>query len=193
MPSALTAEQLAAQTFTPARKRITHADALQQFLNSQAAKDFVSFILALNDAVTGKKASDPAMHISPGISKIQAVLHTLSAWVDEIPPATQSLRYGNPAFRMWFAKVASSAPDLTRSMLPDEVQSATLELVSYLIDAFGNPTRIDYGTGHETTFIALLYCLARLGVLQPEDRQAAVLVVFKTYLQLMRKIQTTYW
>jgi Phosphotyrosyl phosphate activator (PTPA) protein len=31
------------------------------------------------------------------------VLDTLSAWVDAIPPVTQSLRYGNPAFRTWCA------------------------------------------------------------------------------------------
>ena len=35
------------------------------------------------------------------------------------------------------------------------------ELASYFADSFGNATRIDYGTGHETTFVALLYCLVR--------------------------------
>ncbi len=37
--------------------------------------------------------------------------------------------------------------------------SAAAELASYFADSFGNATRIDYGTGHETTFVALLYCL----------------------------------
>ncbi len=39
--------------------------------------------------------------------------------------------------------------------------SAAAELASYFADSFGNATRIDYGTGHETTFVALLYCLVR--------------------------------
>jgi hypothetical protein len=34
-----------------------------------------------------------------------------------------------------------------------------VELASYLCDSFGDPTRIDYGTGHETSFVALLYVL----------------------------------
>lgn len=67
------------------------------------------------------------------------------------------------------------------------------ELAPYLVDSFGNETRIDYGTGHETTFAAFLYCLARLGVLSPDDKQATVSVVFARYLRLMRRIQTTYW
>lgn len=31
-----------------------------------------------------------------------------------------------------------------------------IELSGYLEESFGNPTRIDYGTGHETTFIIFL-------------------------------------
>lgn len=49
--------------FTPAAKRITSADALQRFLASQTAHDFVAFILALNEAVKGHRLSD-ACHVS---------------------------------------------------------------------------------------------------------------------------------
>lgn len=31
------------------------------------------------------------------------------------------------------------------------------------------------------------------GVLKPEDMQTMVSVVFKAYIDLMRKVQTTYW
>lgn len=44
-------------------------------------------------------------------------------------------------------------------------QAAAEELSAYWADSFGNSTRIDYGTGHETTFAALLFCLAKLGAL----------------------------
>ena len=46
------------------------------------------------------------------------------------------------------------------------------------MDSFGNQTRIDYGTGHETTFVSLLYCLAALGVIKEQDQKALVCVVF---------------
>ena len=93
-----------------------------------------------------------------------SLLRTLSDWVDQIPPSQTSLRYGNPSYRTWSTRLLDQAPQLLADLLPDPLQGAGVELLPYLLDSFGNPTRIDYGTGHETNFVALLYCLARLGV-----------------------------
>lgn len=78
-------------------------------------------------------------------------------------------------------------------MLPETWKGAAVELAPYLVESFGNATRIDYGTGHETNLAALLFCLAKLGVVTDADRKALVLRVFKRYLDLVRRIQTTYW
>ena len=67
------------------------------------------------------------------------------------------------------------------------------KLGSMLVPSAGNATRIDYGTGHETTFAALLYCLAVAGVFGQADAQALVTRVFARYLDLMRKVQKAYW
>jgi len=48
------------------------------------------------------------------------VLSTLRQWVDEVPPSTQALRYGNPAFRAWHARVADQSESLMRGVLPPE-------------------------------------------------------------------------
>ncbi len=79
------------------------------------------------------------------------------------------------------------------TILPAELSEAAIELKPMLLDGFGNQTRIDYGTGHETTFCEFLFCLAKLGVFQDGDRLPLVMHVFTKYLRLMRKIQTTYW
>ena len=63
---------------------------------------------------------------------------------------------------------------------------------SYLRDAFGNQTRIDYGTGHETCFVVWLFCLSKLELIKQDDMAAVVLRVFTRYLTLMRKLQTVY-
>ena len=76
---------------------------------------------------------------------------------------------------MWFAKVAESADELISSVLPQHLQAASVELAPYLVDSIGNSTRIDYGTGHETTFCALLCCLAKVGVLTKDDLQVPIL------------------
>jgi serine/threonine-protein phosphatase 2A activator len=48
----------------------------------------------------------------------------------------------------------------------------------YLTEGFGNPTRIDYGTGHEMSFIMLMCCLFQIGALLEEDKVAAVTHIF---------------
>ena len=75
---------------------------------------------------------------------------------------------------------------------PSDLVGAEVELAPYLLDSFGNGTRIDYGTGHETNFAAFLYCLARLGLITDPDYPAVVLRVFASYLDLMRTLQDTY-
>lgn len=69
-----------------------------RFLQSDTIKSFVGFIMAANEAVRGVKDT-AACHIGPALQSLIKTLDTLSAWVDEIPPAQQSLRYGNPAFK----------------------------------------------------------------------------------------------
>ena len=78
-------------------------------------------------------------------------------------------------------------------MLPPSLAAAEVELSPYLCDAFGNATRIDYGTGHETTFALWLLCLLKLGVLGEGDARAVATRVLGAYLRLMRLLQTTYW
>jgi serine/threonine-protein phosphatase 2A activator len=78
-------------------------------------------------------------------------------------------------------------------VLPPALHGAATELAPYFCDAFGNPTRIDYGTGHETTFTMWLLCCAKLRLFAPDDAPALVTRVFAAYLRLMRLLQTTYW
>jgi serine/threonine-protein phosphatase 2A activator len=92
-------------------------------------------------------------------------------------------------------------PSLVLQALPPTHARAAPELASYLTVAFGNETRIDYGTGawavgqweggrpsaamdsgmgagHELAFVAWLCCMLLLGVVGPEDHRALVLAVF---------------
>lgn len=102
-------------------------------------------------------------------------------------------RYGNPAYRDWFERLSVEGKLLTIQILPEELRSsAIVEVFPYLMDSFGNYTRIDYGTGHETNFAAFLYCLVRIGLIKEEDYQGLVLKVFVSYLNLMRKLQNVY-
>ena len=119
------------------------------------------------------------------------LLDTLSKWIDEIKPAEQQQRFGNKAFRDWHAKLKNESEKLLAEIIPDK--EALKEVEVYLHDSFGNSTRIDYGTGHEMAFVMFLACLFNVGVFDLKNDKAAVgLIVFSSYMNLARKLQTTY-
>lgn len=80
-----------------------------RFLKSQTIKSFVGFILAMSEAVKGKRLSDPCP-VSGAVTALVDMLATLSRWVDNTPPVERSLRYGNPAFRHAPSHVAPRLP-----------------------------------------------------------------------------------
>ncbi|XP_068657330.1 uncharacterized protein [Aristolochia californica] len=172
-------------------KHISSPDDARRFLSSPSGVHFLGFVAALSHSVRGQKLSDPC-YTSSSVAAIVALLQTLVDWVDEIPLAPQTSRYGNVAYRTWHERLGNSAESLHMGFLLEELAPATVELVPYFLDSFGNSSRIDYGTGHETNFAAWLYCLARLGLLKEEDYHAAVARIFVKYLDLMRKLQTVY-
>uniref|UniRef100_A0A7S2S7E8 Serine/threonine-protein phosphatase 2A activator n=1 Tax=Rhizochromulina marina TaxID=1034831 RepID=A0A7S2S7E8_9STRA len=175
----------------PRREIFTDMD-LRAFKSSDACNELVRFVRVLNESAMGKTIGDMSDPVSPSIHKVVTLLSELESWIAEIPPIEQPMRFGNRAFRDWHARLVERGPDLVKPLLQDGQKNASMELVPYLLDSFGNPTRIDYGTGHETTFISFLYCISKLGQLGPEDASAIVLCIFARYMRLMRALQTTY-
>jgi len=70
---------------------------------------------------------------------------------------------------------------------------AVEEVSTYFAEAWGNRTRIDYGSGMELNFLCWLICLDRLGVIEESDHTALVIRVFWRYIEIMRILQSTYW
>eukprot|EP00249_Psilotum_nudum_P014637 c24931_g2_i1 orf=33-1100(+) len=178
--------------FQAPQKQINTLADLEKFQASESGRMFLGFIAGLNESIRGQKLSDYC-HESVVTRTIVQILDSMASWVDEIPPVQLPARYGNPAFRDWHARLMDQGPSLMLKILPESLHSAVLEIFPYFADSFGNATRIDYGTGHEAAFAAWLLCLARLGLVNQDDYQALVSRVLVRYLDLMRKLQTTYW
>lgn len=71
------------------------------------------------------------------------------------------------------------------------------EIGTYLLESVGHPQRIDYGSGHELSFIAFCIGLCDIRFLDPltsckADVANVALVVMPAYLTLVRKLQKTY-
>lgn len=87
--------------------------------------------------------------------------------VDAIP-LEESRRFGNPAKRVFHDELEKSLPDMMARLaktfdphpLTVEVQA---ELAAYLRDAFGDATRLDYGSGHELHFFIFVCICLEIG------------------------------
>jgi hypothetical protein len=88
----------------------------------------MGFIMALNDSVVGKSLSDKCT-VSPATTSVLGLLDVLSTWVDEIPPVEQPQRFGNKAFRDYYARVK----DRTRALVGHFVSTLSLRPVASLV------------------------------------------------------------
>ena len=66
-------------------------------------------------------------------------------------------------------------------LVQENLKGASVELAPYLVGSIGNSTRIDYGTGHEASFICWICCLRQIEIVQEEDKIALVTKVFTRY------------
>ncbi|CAO1622839.1 unnamed protein product [Sympodiomycopsis kandeliae] len=200
-PNPLSGSSLASHKFQLARKRIISPQSLQVFQSSKAFEDILGLTIALNDSVKGKKLGEETVE-SEVTRSVLAVLSDISKLVDETPAApNSSSRFGNPAFRDLYRKIKGksreyhqSIPGLQDIKGTNEGCDAIEEIQVYFEESWGNEERIDYGSGMELNFLCWILCLVRLSLLSLEtDGPVIVLRIFWQYIQVMRKIQSTYW
>ncbi|KAK3073634.1 Serine/threonine-protein phosphatase 2A activator 1 [Teratosphaeriaceae sp. CCFEE 6253] len=202
----------AEHTFVTPSKRIHDGDDLTFFLSSTAYSDLTLWLRQLNRSmfptkVPGEKAQACSLRSPPTLSAdvqiLQSMLASFASLIEQAPPSTGPRRFGNVAFRDWHRLAEAAADDLIRSplavLLPaygvgpaDRTQGLVDELKAYLLGSFGSPQRLDYGTGHELSFIAFLGCLKKLGAFADDETRAIVMGIVQPYLELIRKLIIVY-
>jgi len=192
-------------------KHIRSSQELDAFRMTEPYRSMTIFIRSLGDAVTGLKLTDPRASEAAGTPQTNAVmklLDNISAIIDEVEPQPSSQRFGNRAFRTFHYRLVEHSPEWIHTLLlrpfmhtgdgklenlPEDITfAAAVEISAYLCDSFGNPVRLDYGTGHELHFIMMLYCLFLTRVLTMDDAVQVVLRIFNRYLLICRRLQQRY-
>ncbi|PWW78218.1 Phosphotyrosyl phosphatase activator [Tuber magnatum] len=165
----------------PTRRILTPAD-LALFQSSQTHTLITSFIRDLNNSVLNLPLSHPAPR--PAIvDKLLSVLDAVDAITDR-----------HPAEDAVGEKFEGLHEGILEGLEGEGVKGGAMkEIRAYFTEAFGNRTRIDYGSGHELNYLIYLLCLHQLSLLEPSTYAPLVLHLFTRYLTLMRKIQTTYY
>jgi serine/threonine-protein phosphatase 2A activator len=170
-------------TFLVPTKRINEGHDVPFFLTSRAYSDIGVFMMQLNTAMCPRKSSessdiqtwqlDEPLQLSEPVERIQALLGKIASIIEEAPPDTGPRRFGNVSFRKWYEILESRVRDLLSEHLPDRVLNVRVdttsnvsvldELTPYLLGGFGSSQRLDYGTGHELSFLAFIACIWKLG------------------------------
>ncbi|KAI1095596.1 Phosphotyrosyl phosphatase activator [Rostrohypoxylon terebratum] len=206
-------------------KQINDGPDVPKFLTTKAYRDIGIFVLQLNRAMCPRKSvgddgkdkiqtfqigSEYETQPVESIRKLQHMLAKIESYIDEAPPDQGPRRFGNISFRKWYQFLEERVEDLLKEFIPDNVltfglgrepggsqATAADELTAYLLGGFGSPQRLDYGTGHELSFLAFLGCLWKLGAFQDgrpggDIERSIVLGVFEPYLRVVRRLILTY-
>lgn len=168
--------------FVEPTKRINESQDVPAFLTSKAYSDIMTFVLQLNRAMFPTKLPDGSMQswpleseavqFSAPIRQLQVLLSKVEDIVQEVPPDSGPRRFGNISFRKWHEVLASRAPAMLRECLSAELLdrpsssaggvTAEAELEAYFLGSWGSGQRLDYGTGHELSFLAFLGAIWKL-------------------------------
>jgi serine/threonine-protein phosphatase 2A activator len=205
--------------FQAPKKCINDGDDVTFFFSSKAYADIMTFIFQLNTSMIPRKTAnkeqgttlvkewslgDTSVPHPPVVQSLAKLLEALTSIIDQAPPDTGPRRFGNVSFRTWYDIVRERASDLLDTYLPKDVLaykstsdvSAKSELEAYFIGSFGSSQRLDYGTGHELSFLAFLGCLWKLGAFPAsadgDQERGIVLGVVEPYLVLIRRLILTY-
>lgn len=179
--------------FQKPTKKIVNPMLMGKFQRSQGLHTLIKFISRTSGALVNTTMETP-YESSKVVQSLISLLDRLDEVINMTPPEPDvpgAVRFGNPSFRIWFGKMQTVvASEL--SVILAGVPGSDIELGTYLSESFGNATRIDYGTGHETNFIAFCCCLDLIGVVNKNDDNAIILGFFQRYLQLIRRLQIDY-
>jgi serine/threonine-protein phosphatase 2A activator len=179
--------------FKPSRRILSKQDH-DVFLGSSTYTLITSFIFTLSDCVRDIPVSAiRSENPGPTIAAILKVLDEIDELLQKYPPEDSGgSRFGNKTFQKFFDEVAAMQSKW-HAYIGLKEQSAIEEVSTYLVNAFGNRARIDYGSGHELNFFMWLLCLNRLNLMPYDTFRSIILIVFPRYLRLMRNVQTTYY
>ncbi|TEB31594.1 serine/threonine-protein phosphatase 2A activator 1 [Coprinellus micaceus] len=167
---------------------------VQLWKTTHSYKDYSIFLNRLTNAVVNYHLPWSPEALARGTMKTLALLDKLEQWIEEIPPLQTPQRFGNLAFRTWGKRLEENCDALLGELLEPECTPVRRFAKPYLMGSFGSFTRMDYGTGHETSFALFLLVLTLVRFFEPvpQVERELVLIVFLRYLRLCWKLQDVY-
>jgi hypothetical protein len=130
------------------------------------------------------------------------IISTILKITHQYPPSQEEEDYDAAILKIASEHGRQAAAATTTASPVDEMTdpATVTEICAYLHDAFGHAVRLDYGTGHESSFQITLFALFKCGVFgnsaaaPPTKRRlkAATISLWNAYLTVTRGLQRDY-
>ncbi|GMM56905.1 peptidylprolyl isomerase [Maudiozyma humilis] len=180
----------------PEKRLLTEED-MQIWEGSNTKQELLQFVAALAEAVKGRENTQIVEPVSEAVEMTASLLLKAVSDIIERHPVEENetrSRFGKPQFRDFYDEVQTSARELIKTAYPSLEEGELDQLVTYLVESWGNKRRIDYGSGHELNFLCFLFGLTKYKVFDLErDATNMVLIIFIKYLDIMRTLESRYW
>ncbi|SCU85206.1 LAME_0D00518g1_1 [Lachancea meyersii CBS 8951] len=177
-------------TFEEPTKRIFDSRGTQVFQKSVAMYRLKMYLHRYISIVGGQQIPENSQN--PKVIDFVKILDEFASLVDQTPALPGPKRYGNLACRTWHDKIENVVEIVLESFMPSEYNKSIVELRYYLANAFGSRERLDYGTGHELSFFALVSALDMLGIWGSDLKGTDLLFLLNRYYGLIQKLVVTY-
>ena len=168
---------------------------MAKFTISPAYNNIVEFLYSIQITIRGMKRSE----VKPTSNECFLEFDNLYSKLEEIyknnPPKEGEARYEDPVFKRYHTDLEKDYDNIMNNTIlksKKTPKNLILEIKSYFMDSFGNPHRLDYGTGHELNYLCFLYVLFKGGMYTHEDFPYLALNIFYKYILFMRKLQINY-
>lgn len=127
---------------------------------------------------------------TPAVEIVIVALENLNRLIDETPPLVGPKRFGNMACRDFHIKLEAEAGSLLQKLAP--VKGLVDELRYYFINSFGSATRLDFGSGHELSFVAFVGGMMEYGIMDEKTPGSDILAMFSKYYDTVRRLILVY-
>ena len=166
------------------KREIKSDQDLEKWKLTDAHNKLMNTLLLLDNSIKSKKRIIRD-NVSETVLKLLNILNKTKQYLDETPIVEQKSCFSNHGFVNFYDKLVQNKDLIFKDL------TTNLEVIEYYLTSFGNPIRIDLGTGNEMNFLSFICCLFELQLISKDTIECENIVfqVFWTYWDIIIEIQ----
>ncbi|KMZ09964.1 serine/threonine-protein phosphatase 2A activator [Drosophila simulans] len=178
-------------------KQVRSLEDLDRWVRSQAYYDIIAYISNTSKAIQGHRLTQ-AFPVTEQMRRLGEIFDGLEQLIVEHTPKMEDSNLALPfgqvrskAYRTWMRQMYQHVFSKLDEAINVNCKHIN-ELGQYLRRSFGNANTLDFGPANELMFLFFLCGLFRAGILLAKDTVAAALMLFNRYVNVVRRLISTY-